>query len=341
MKISHSLLIPVVFFFSFIFLSTPVKAIPASGNFVAQKVCDMYQSKRKGTNPGNLKSQIEQEYPVVEVLKNRSNAINWVRVITSAKQSARRWISIKCGEIDDLEINPGKPDGSKNCNTSKQFDSHVLAISWQPAFCEIKGDSKKECATLHPSRFDASHFSLHGLWPNKRSCGHKYGYCSSIKKRPPTFCAYPSLNLSVEVRDALGIVMPSVKHGTCLQRHEWWKHGTCSGLDENEYYLLSMEFLDQVNSSNFVRQFVSQRIGETVNKSEFKAEFEKNFGYSSFEKVTLKCKRGMLTEMQLSLPRELNTKQKLKDLLAVPGIPDNGQGNCRHQFKIDDVKRVW
>ena len=49
----------------------------------------------------------------------------------------------------------------------------LLAASWQPAFCEARAD-RPECATQTASRHDASHFSLHGLWPQPRGkqyCG--------------------------------------------------------------------------------------------------------------------------------------------------------------------------
>ena len=57
-----------------------------------------------------------------------------------------------------------------------------LAIGWQAAFCETR-PSKRECANARPNdRFDATHFTLHGLWPQPRRrayCGvdeaHRFG----------------------------------------------------------------------------------------------------------------------------------------------------------------------
>src|SRR3546814_5265076 len=56
-------------------------------------------------------------------------------------------------------------------------DFFVLAVSWQPAFCETR-PAKPECVTQDEDRFDASHFALHGLWPQPRgnvSCGVEPG----------------------------------------------------------------------------------------------------------------------------------------------------------------------
>src|SRR5258706_166452 len=40
----------------------------------------------------------------------------------------------------------------------------VFAVSWQPAFCETK-PNKPECLSMTSDRFDATHLTLHGLWP--------------------------------------------------------------------------------------------------------------------------------------------------------------------------------
>ena len=52
----------------------------------------------------------------------------------------------------------------------------LLAVSWQPAFCEQR-PKKPECASQTANRYDATHFSLHGLWPGPRS----NSYCNIAK----------------------------------------------------------------------------------------------------------------------------------------------------------------
>jgi ribonuclease T2 len=48
---------------------------------------------------------------------------------------------------------------------------YILAVSWQPGFCETH-PNRKECAGQTSERYDATHFSLHGLWPMRKSyCG--------------------------------------------------------------------------------------------------------------------------------------------------------------------------
>ena len=48
---------------------------------------------------------------------------------------------------------------------------YVLSLSWEPGFCAGHGD-KPECAAETATGFDASHFTLHGLWPDPNEyCG--------------------------------------------------------------------------------------------------------------------------------------------------------------------------
>ena len=61
----------------------------------------------------------------------------------------------------------------KQAPAGKQPTQNVLAVSWQPAFCETKPD-KIECRTQTADRFDASNFTLHGLWPQPR----RMAYCN-------------------------------------------------------------------------------------------------------------------------------------------------------------------
>ena len=56
---------------------------------------------------------------------------------------------------------------------------YVLAASWQPAFCATSaGQGKAECVSQTADRFDATHFSIHGLWPDDLDDRHIFPcYC--------------------------------------------------------------------------------------------------------------------------------------------------------------------
>jgi len=111
--------------------------------------------------------------------------------------------------------------GNNVCNTAGQADSYVFALSWLPAFCEMKPE-KFECQTADPNVYQAKHFTLLGLWPNKKSCGVNYGYCGEIKVAKQNFCEYPEINLDSISRAAIAKVMPGAIEGSCLERHQWY-----------------------------------------------------------------------------------------------------------------------
>lgn len=145
-------------------------AAKASGTFMATQVCDLYQSKRNRTNPGNLKSAVDSRYTIREAILAGENP-EWLRVVTEAEVGDKlRWIEAVCGTTEDFSVVTGDSDGTSEdnavaCRTPNAYDSHVLAISWQPAFCEMH--NKTECQSLESNRYDALHFTL----PHRSSPG--------------------------------------------------------------------------------------------------------------------------------------------------------------------------
>lgn len=312
----------------------------ASGTFVASQECELYQSKRKKTNPGELTSEPGRSYPIREAIVG-GNTVEWLRVETGDSQMSLRWVEASCGTSDDFSLGRGDTGvaggGSSDCQTPGIYDAHVLAISWQPAFCEQKRD-KAECVAINSQDgedlFASSHFALHGLWPNRDECGTRYGFCGSVKRRPSgSFCNYPDLELSETFREELGEVMPSAVFGTCLERHEWWKHGTCRSDEAEPYYRLAMTLLAAINESSFVEDFIQERIDSQVVRDELLAAFDAAFGEGAHTRLRLSCSGGRLTEIQVSLPEELKVDASFEDLLSAAA--ETGRGNCGSQFELD------
>lgn len=95
------------------------------------------------------------------------------------------------------------------------FDYYVLSLSWSPEHCSTsagRGDLQ-QCGSGR--RFG---FVVHGLWPQ-----YERGY--------PQHCG-PSGALPQPLANEMLPIMPSAR----LIRHEWEKHGTCSGLPATEYF---------------------------------------------------------------------------------------------------------
>ena len=268
----------------------------------------MYQSKAKKTNPGSVQSQQGQRYNVIEVTPTSRNS-EWFRVKVQGVRPAR-WIAANGGKRSiqqgsaSRKTNTSRSAGNSgdSCRTAGRHDANVLALTWQPAFCESKNDRPGECKKLKANSFAANNFSLHGLWPNRRSCSKDYGFCGAVRSKR-SFCSYPSLKLISEVRSELARVMPnSAQRRGCLQHHEYWKHGSCLTTDANAYYNLPIALTDAFNKSEFVTHFMRRNIGRTVFRDNIKQTFESEFRAGSARRLQLACTGGMLIEVRLQFP---------------------------------------
>ncbi|MDH5326028.1 MAG: ribonuclease T [Gammaproteobacteria bacterium] len=295
-------------------------------------------SKNKRTNPDHKKLQLNKSYAVVEV--NRSNNPSWYRIQYDGASPPQRWVAKHCGTAS-VQIGGGGANGGNNggetpetCHTPGLEDSYVLALSWQPAFCESHR-SKPECRIDDKKSYQAVNFTLHGLWPNKKSCGTKYGFCGEVRGKPGDFCDYPVLSLFTETRKELEQVMPSAAAGSCLQRHEWYKHGTCQvGWSMGEYFDVAVELTQEFNSSG-IAYFIASRIGKTVSETEFKEKVDCAHGAGAHQRLELKCQNGNLVDVYVQLPSKIRKEDSLGDLLK----QSQGQfkSNCGGQFKVDPI----
>lgn len=238
--------------------------------------------------------------------------------------SATFLLSLSCCAKTD---NPPKVPGS--CELGDTYDSHVFAISWQGGFCRSKSD-KPECRNLSNEPFAKRNFTLHGLWPNKTSCGTDYDFCGDVKTETKDFCSFPSFPLDSATRVRLDSLMPSAKYGSCLERHEWWKHGTCRDTSASDYYEVALSLLHEIDSSAFVRGFIASNIGKTVSLSAFNAAFDSAFGEGARFKMAANCKQGLLVELRMNLPKDLDGR--FVDLISK--ADRMRKGSCKERFLI-------
>ncbi|WP_421851992.1 ribonuclease T2 family protein [Oricola sp.] len=97
------------------------------------------------------------------------------------------------------------------------FDFYVLALSWSPSYCAALGDraNRQQCESRDPHAF-----VVHGLWPQ-----YERGYPADCPTQRP-------LSVPRSLSDTMLDIMPS----TGLVRHQWRKHGTCTGLSQSAYF---------------------------------------------------------------------------------------------------------
>jgi len=192
----------------------------------------------------------------------------------------------------------------------------VLAVSWQPAFCETRPE-KPECTSQTEDRFDASHFALHGLWPQPR----ENVYCdvpAAVRNLDEAgrWQALPALALTEATRAALDRMMPGSR--SALDRHEWIKHGSCYSADAERYFADSLRLLDELNRSA-VRDLFTGAIGEALSARDIRAAFDEAFGDGAGRRVHVACRRvgfrRLIVELTVNLAGPITADRGLATLL--------------------------
>jgi ribonuclease T2 len=275
----------------------------ASGSFTAIRACDAYKSFKNGTNPGLVKTRPGAKYDIVEV--NNKNW-DWVRVEIPEAAEPLRWVSRECGTADITSpIDTPAPSGA--CNVKNQHDSYVLAMSWQPGFCEhfpYKG-KKPECDALGKSEIQISHLTLHGLWPNKKQCGISYGNCGG-----------PDLNLEEDTVSKIATWMPNFMYETKFGAYEWKKHGTCQSLEDDQYFLTAVDAVQLVNESA-VGTYIREHLGRSFSAKKFVEHVKSKHGEQFAKKIMLVCSKGRyLHEVQVKLPLNFRVDAGIEAFIA-------------------------
>jgi len=182
----------------------------------------------------------------------------------------------------------------------------------------------------NPRAFDASHFTLHGLWPE----GVEYcGVTHDLKQhdRDKRWGALPEPLLTHATQQALQRVMPGMQSD--LHRHEWIKHGTCDGRGSEAYFATSIALLDQINTSA-VREFFVQRIGQRVTLDAIRSAFVQAFGPEARNTVGLACGNGLIEELRITLRAPIPAGASLSTLFDTTHTA--GAAGCT-QGRIDAV----
>lgn len=208
---------------------------------------------------------------------------------------------------------------------AQERTQYVLAISWQPAFCETRPD-RQECRSQTRDRFDAGNFALHGLWPQPRS----RDYCGVDARtvrldEVGDWDLLPEPDISAALRAELQVMMPGSQ--SSLDRHEWIAHGTCYDGDAEAYFGDSLDLLDAVNESAVGTLFASS-VGQRVTQREVRAAFDRAFGPGAGDRVRLSCvndgNRRLIDELTIGLTGRPEGPDSFADLILAARPTDGG-----------------
>jgi ribonuclease T2 len=221
-------------------------------------------------------------------------------------------------------------------------DAYTLALTWLPGFCaDTTHADSVECQMALKGK---PRLVLHGLWPgwDVNGDGKRNGdddFCVSGADNRTAMMALdtgnwlklPPVKLSEASSSDLTAAMPGATAG--LDRHEWWKHGTCSALEADEYFAIAIALLREVERGSLARLIVDQA-GAAVERKKMLDAFERDFGPKSARALLLDCKDGALQEIRIRLKRAKVTEGLIAETLAIPAKP--ARGDCAAEIRIPE-----
>lgn len=179
-----------------------------------------------------------------------------------------------------------------------EFDYWILALSWSPQFCRSE-PAAEQCTYAHG-------FIVHGLWPQ-----HEQGY--------PDYCGERS-RVPKELIERMLPLMPSTE----LIQRQWRKHGSCSGLPMQEYFL-NVERAWRLVSIPPMLRAPTERIETSVDAIEH-AFIEVNPRLQP-DGIAVQCRGSWLSEIRICLDRDFQLRRCGADV----------EDRCRSSVQIRPV----
>lgn len=149
-------------------------------------------------------------------------------------------------------------------DNTKEAEFYVMAMSYQPEFCDLHEKYHYD-GCEKPNNLWRFNLTIHGLWPQ-----YKNG-------KWPQFCEFGEEEDLQKVIDSIGLdtfklYWPNVKssstNGYSLDfwKHEWEKHGTCSGMSQLQYFEEAIHHFIPTPPEIFNRQKETNSYSKKVHK---------------------------------------------------------------------------
>jgi ribonuclease T2 len=173
-------------------------------------------------------------------------------------------------------------------------DSSLLVVTWAPSLCKVE-PSNSGCRSGHVASLGDS-FVLHGLWPQPST----EQYCD-VPKRTPDRSRSP-VPLPDDLKANLKTMMSD---STLMTTHEWYAHGTCSGVTPPEYFTIATTLAKQANV--VLNPLFAQSAGGQVSSRSVREAFDAKYGPGAGARVSLSCRDAggggtLVYEVRMSLP---------------------------------------
>lgn len=188
-----------------------------------------------------------------------------------------------------------------SANEPGSSTSSLLVMTWGPSLCKV-ASSSPGCANGHVGRMGRT-LILHGLWPQPGSeqfCGVPEPVAGRSGGSPDA--NLPTVTLPADVQTQLQSIMSDA---AVMASHEWYRHGTCSGVTPTAYFGNAISLTEQVRRT--LDPVFGAAVGGHLSVSAVRARVDAEFGTGAGTRVGLKCRNvdgeGLVAyEVRLSFP---------------------------------------
>ena len=172
--------------------------------------------------------------------------------------------------------------------------SSLLVVTWGPSLCTVK-PSNAGCRSGHVGRLGPS-FVLHGLWPQPST----EQYCE-VPKGTPDRDRKP-VQLPPDLQASLKAMMSD---SAVMTTHEWYAHGTCSGVTPPEYFGVAAALADQ--AAGVLDPMFTKAAGQRLSARSVRETVDAQLGPGAGKRVGLTCRDALgagsiVYEVRFSLP---------------------------------------
>jgi len=283
-----------------------------SARFTAAPVmeCEAYNNMKHTKNTHHVVLDTDKKYTVLKKHKGQ------FLVLLKGESIAQRWVDGNCFSKkkktykDTKKLKHTKKYQKPILHNKKSKKQSLLVLSWHNAFCETHG-KKVECREVI-EKGEIGKLVLHGLWPQPRNnvyCGVPQKIIAKDKHHQ--WKALPNIDIEESTLELMDTYMPG--YVSRLHKHEWIKHGTCYGESADRYYHDALTLASEVDHSA-VGKLLRNNVGKRVTLGQIRGAFDREFGMGAGQRVELKCKGGLITELWIHIGdkgdslRELITK---------------------------------
>lgn len=210
-------------------------------------------------------------------------------------------------------------------------NSTWLVMTWAPSLCTVAPTSPG-CASGHVDKLGRT-WILHGMWPQPAAnqyCGVPKGLMDRARDIRNT--DLPPVDIGHGVSASLQSMMSDA---SVLAPHEWYAHGTCSGVTPDVYFGVAVTLAEQARE--VLDPLFADHEGGRIQLSDLQKGFDRAFGAGAGDRIRLSCRNmtghgSLVYELHLSLPpvpelRRDGATLPLRDLIV--GGPPLEPG-CRH-----------